>query len=174
MNELTQIWTYLAEEPLLWLTATLIAYSVGDAAFKASGRRPYVNPVLIAVTLLAVVLWMTATPYQTYFEGAQFVHFMLGPATVALAAPLYGNLSRIRRSAIPLICALLAGSVTAIFSALGVAYAMGLRGDILVSIAPKSVTAPVALGISESMGGQPTLTAVLVILTGVAGSTGGD
>jgi len=170
MNELTQIWTYLAEEPLLWLTATLIAYSVGDAAFKASGRRPYVNPVLIAVTLLAVVLWMTATPYQTYFEGAQFVHFMLGPATVALAAPLYGNLSRIRRSAIPLICALLAGSVTAIFSALGVAYAMGLRGDILVSIAPKSVTAPVALGISESMGGQPTLTAVLVILTGVMGA----
>ncbi len=170
MNELTEIWTYLAEEPLLWLTATLIAYSLGDAAFKASGKRAYVNPVLIAVTLLAVVLWMTATPYQTYFEGAQFVHFMLGPATVALAAPLYGNLSRIRRSAIPLLCALLAGSVTAILSALGVAYAMGIRGDILVSIAPKSVTAPVALGISESLGGEPTLTAVLVILTGVMGA----
>ncbi len=170
MNELSQIWTYLAEEPLLWLTATLIAYSLGDAAFKASGKRPYVNPVLIAVTLLAVVLWMTETQYQTYFEGAQFVHFMLGPATVALAAPLYGNLSRIRRSAIPLLCALLAGSVTAILSALGVAYAMGIRGDILVSIAPKSVTAPVALGISESMGGEPTLTAVLVILTGVMGA----
>lgn len=173
MNELSQIWTYLAEEPLLWLTATLIAYSLGDAAFKASGKRPYVNPVLIAVTLLAVVLWMTETRYQTYFEGAQFVHFMLGPATVALAAPLYGNLSRIRRSAIPLLCALLAGSVTAILSALGVAYAMGIRGDILVSIAPKSVTAPVALGISESMGGEPTLTAVLVILTGVMGAVMG-
>ncbi len=170
MNELSQIWTYLAEEPLLWLTATLIAYCLGDAAFRASGKRAYVNPVLIAVTLLAVVLWMTETRYQTYFEGAQFVHFMLGPATVALAAPLYGNLSRIRRSAIPLLCALLAGSVTAIISALGVAYAMGIRGDILVSIAPKSVTAPVALGISESMGGEPTLTAVLVILTGVMGA----
>lgn len=170
MNELSQIWTYLAEEPLLWLTATLIAYSLGDAAFKASGKRAYVNPVLIAVTLLAIVLWTTETPYQTYFEGAQFVHFMLGPATVALAAPLYGNLSRIRRSALPLMCALLAGSVTAILSALGVAYAMGVRGDVLISIAPKSVTAPVALGISESMGGQPTLTAVLVILTGVMGA----
>jgi len=170
MNELTEIWTYLAEEPLLWLTATLIAYSLGDAAFKVSGKRAYVNPVLIAVTLLAVVLWMTATPYQTYFEGAQFVHFMLGPATVALAAPLYGNLSRIRRSAIPLLCALVAGSATAIISALGVAYAMGIRGDILVSIAPKSVTAPVALGISDSLGGEPTLTAVLVILTGVMGA----
>lgn len=170
MSELTQVWTYLAEEPLLWLTATLIAYSIGDAAFRASGKRAYVNPVLIAVTLLAIVLWKTATPYQTYFEGAQFVHFMLGPATVALAAPLYGNLTRIRKSAIPLICALVAGSVTAIFSALGVAYALGLRGETLVSIAPKSVTAPVALGISESIGGSPTLTAVLVILTGVMGA----
>ncbi|MGQ7847314.1 LrgB family protein [Granulosicoccus sp. 3-233] len=170
MNELSQIWTYLAEEPLLWLTATLIAYCLGDAIFKASGKRPYVNPVLIAVTLLAVVLWSTRTPYQTYFEGAQFVHFMLGPATVALAAPLYGNLSRIRRSAVPLLCALLAGSVTAILSALGVAYALGIRGDMLVSIAPKSVTAPVALGISESLGGEPTLTAVLVILTGIMGA----
>ena len=96
MTDLTQIWTYLAEEPLLWLTATLIAYSIGDALFKASGNRPYVNPVLIAVALLAIVLYGTATPYQTYFEGAQFVHFMLGPATVALAAPLYANLSKIR------------------------------------------------------------------------------
>ena len=170
MNDLTQIWTYLAEEPLLWLTATLIAYSLGDAAFRASGRRPYVNPVLIAVTLLAVVLYSTATPYQTYFEGAQFVHFMLGPATVALAAPLYGNLSKIRRSAIPMLCALLAGSTTAILSALGVAYALGVRGEVLLSIAPKSVTAPVALGISESIGGSPTLTAVLVIITGVMGA----
>lgn len=140
MTDLTQIWTYLAEEPLLWLTATLIAYSLGDMAFRASGQRPYVNPVLIAVTLLAVVLYSTSTPYQTYFEGAQFVHFMLGPATVALAVPLYANLSKIRRTAIPMLCALVAGSVTAILSALGVAYALGVRGEVLVSIAPKSVT----------------------------------
>jgi predicted murein hydrolase (TIGR00659 family) len=170
VSDLTQIWTYLAREPLLWLTATLIAYSLGDVAFKASGKRPYVNPVLIAVALLAVVLWTTATPYQTYFEGAQFVHFMLGPATVALAAPLYGNLSKIRRSAVPMICALVAGSSTAILSALGIAYALGIRGEVLVSIAPKSVTAPVALGISDSIGGSPTLTAVLVILTGIMGA----
>jgi predicted murein hydrolase (TIGR00659 family) len=170
MSELTRIWTYLAQEPLLWLTATLLAYSLGDAAFRASGRRAYVNPVLVAVVLLAVVLWSTGTAYETYFEGAQFVHFMLGPATVALAAPLYGNLSKVRRSALPMLCALLAGSTTAILSALGVAYAFGIRGEVLMSIAPKSVTAPVALGIAESIGGSPTLTAVLVILTGVMGA----
>jgi len=170
MNSLPEIWTYLAQEPLLWLTATLIAYAVGDALFRAAGRRPYVNPVLIAVVLLASLLWIAGVQYATYFEGAKFVHFMLGPATVALAAPLYANLGKIKASAIPMIGALVAGSVTAIISALGVAYAMGVRGEVLLSLAPKSVTAPVALGVSEAIGGSPTLTAVLVILTGIMGA----
>ncbi|MGO4907406.1 LrgB family protein [Pseudorhodobacter sp. W20_MBD10_FR17] len=170
MNSLPEIWTYLAQEPLLWLTATLVAYAVGDALFRASGRRPYVNPVLIAVVLLASLLWVAGISYPTYFEGAKFVHFMLGPATVALAAPLYANLGKIKTSAIPMIGALVAGSVTAIVSALGIAYAMGVRGEVLLSLAPKSVTAPVALGVSEAIGGSPTLTAVLVILTGIMGA----
>jgi predicted murein hydrolase (TIGR00659 family) len=170
MNSLPEIWTYLAQEPLLWLTATLVAYAVGDALFRASGKRPYVNPVLIAVVLLASLLWLARVPYPTYFEGAKFVHFMLGPATVALAAPLYANLGKIKASAIPMIGALVAGSVTAIISALGIAYAMGVRGEVLLSLAPKSVTAPVALGVSEAIGGSPTLTAVLVILTGIMGA----
>jgi predicted murein hydrolase (TIGR00659 family) len=170
MNSLPEIWTYLAQEPLLWLTATLVAYAVGDALFRASGKRPYVNPVLIAVVLLAALLWAARIPYPTYFEGAKFVHFMLGPATVALAAPLYANLGKIKASAIPMIGALVAGSVTAIMSALGIAYAMGVRGEVLLSLAPKSVTAPVALGVSEAIGGSPTLTAVLVILTGIMGA----
>jgi putative effector of murein hydrolase len=95
---------------------------------------------------------------------------MLGPATVALAAPLYTNLGKVKSSAIPMIGALVAGSVTAIVSALGIAYVMGVRGEVLLSLAPKSVTAPVALGVSEAIGGSPTLTAVLVILTGIMGA----
>ncbi|WP_425092820.1 LrgB family protein [Tropicimonas sp. S265A] len=170
MSELTEIWVYLASEPLLWLTATLAAYLAGDALFKASGRRPLVNPVLIAVALLALVLWATRTPYQTYFEGAQFVHFMLGPATVALAVPLWSNLGQVRKTAVPMAAALVAGSVTAMGSALALGWAFGLRGDVLLSLAPKSATAPVALGISQAIGGLPTLTAVLVILTGIIGA----
>ena len=170
MAEFTDIWSYLSQGPLLWLTATLVAYGAGDALFRASGRKPYVNPVLIAVVLLGAVLWGTGTSYATYFEGAQFVHFMLGPATVALAVPLYGNLSRVRATAVPMLAALVAGSVTAIVSAVGIAWALGVRGEVLVSLAPKSATAPVALGISEALGGSPTLTAVLVILTGVTGA----
>lgn len=170
MAEFTDIWSYLSQGPLLWLTATLVAYGIGDALFRASGRKPWVNPVLIAVAMLGVVLWSTGTPYATYFEGAQFVHFMLGPATVALAVPLYGNLARVRATAVPMLAALVAASLTAILSAVGIAWALGVRGETLVSLAPKSATAPVALGISEALGGSPTLTAVLVILTGVTGA----
>ena len=170
MPEFAEIWSYLRQDPLLWLTATLGAYLAGDAAFRASGRAPLVNPVLIAVALLAVLLWATATPYQTYFEGAQFIHFMLGPVTVALAVPLHANLPRLRTAFLPMLAALVAGSLTAILSALGIAWALGVEGATLLSLAPKSATAPVAIGIAEAIGGSATLTAVLVILTGITGA----
>jgi predicted murein hydrolase (TIGR00659 family) len=170
MTEFPEIWSYLSRGPLLWLTATLAAYAIGDACFRAAGRAPVVNPVLIAVSLLAALLYATGTAYPTYFEGAQFVHFLLGPATVCLALPLWDNLPRVRRAALPLIAALLAGSATAIGAALGIAYALGITGETLASLAPKSATAPVAIGISQAIGGSPTLTAVLVILTGITGA----
>lgn len=170
MTDPALIWSYLESGPLLWLTLTLIAYWIGDLAFRASGRRPYVNPVLVAVILLGIVLETTRTPYRVYFEGAQFVHFMLGPATVALALPMHANLARVRRSLIPMAAALVAGSLTAVVAALGIAYALGVRGPVLASLAPKSATAPVAIGISEHLGGEPTLTAVLVLLTGIIGA----
>lgn len=170
MHDFAEIWSYLASGPLLWLTATLIAYGIGDAVFRGSGRKPYMNPVLIAVALLAMLLEGTGTPYETYFGGAQFVHFLLGPATVCLSVPLLANLDHVRRSAIPIMAALVAGSVTAMVSALGIAWALGVRGETLISLAPKSATAPVAIGVSSTLGGSPTLTAVMVILTGIIGA----
>ncbi len=170
MTDAVALWSYLAQEPLLWLTLTLAAYVIADRIADALRRHPLANPVLIAVLLLAITLRLTDTRYQTYFEGAQFVHFMLGPATIALALPLYDNLGRVRKSLLPMLLALLTGSLTAIVSALGLAWAFGVRGEALLSMAPKSATAPVALGVSEAIGGQPTLTAVLVILTGITGA----
>lgn len=170
MSDAALIWSYLARDPLLWLTLTLIAYSLSDAASRASGRKPIVNPVLIAVILLATVIHATGTTYRTYFEGAQFVHFMLGPATVALAAPLFANIAHVRRAVLPMAAGLLAGSLTAMVSALLVAKAFGIDGVVLASLAAKSTTAPVAIGISEKLGGAPTLTAVIVLLTGVIGA----
>ncbi|RJL19232.1 LrgB family protein [Paracoccus siganidrum] len=170
MTDPSLIWSYLAQGPLLWLTATLVAYLAGDACFRAAGRQSWANPVMIAVILLASLLWLTRTDYATYFEGAQFVHFMLGPATVALALPLYDNLPRVRRAFLPMMAALTAGSVTAVASALAIGRALGLDVAVLASLAPKSTTAPVAIGIAERIGGQPTLTASLVLLTGILGA----
>ena len=170
MTEFAEIWTYLSTDPLLWLTLTLAAYGAGDALFKASGRKPMVNPVLIAVAFLAVLLQLTGTSYATYFAGAQFVHFMLGPATVALAIPLYANLNHIKKAALPMIAALVAGSLAAMLSAVGIGVALGLDTDILLALIPKSATAPVALGVSDAIGGSPSLTAVFVITTGITGA----
>lgn len=170
MNDAAVIWSYLSSQPLLWLTATLAAYWAGDTIFRASGRTSLANPVLIAVIILGSVLWISGTRYHTFFQGAQFVHFMLGPATVCLGLPLYDNLHRIRRAALPVIAALITGSVTAVVSALLIGRAFGLDQILLASLAPKSTTAPVAIGVAESLGGQPTLAAVLVLLTGIFGA----
>lgn len=170
MTALPDIWTYLAKGPLLWLTMTLLAYVIGDAIFKRFNRAPYANPVMIATILVSALLLITGTPYHTYFEGAQFVHFMLGPATVSLAVPLYANRVHIRRALIPMLAALVAGSLTAVLVAIAVGMMMGLDHTTLVSLAPKSTTAPVAIGISEKVGGLPTLTAVLVLITGILGA----
>lgn len=170
MDDAYRIWVYLRSEPLLWLTLTLVAYAIGDALFRASGRRPLVNPVLIAMVILSALLLATGTDYATYFEGAQFVHFMLGPATVALALPLYANRRHILATAVPMAAALVVGSLVTMLTAAGIGMAMGLSDVALMSLVPKAVTSPVAIGIAEKIGGAPGLTAPLVILTGIFGA----
>ncbi|MFD1696719.1 LrgB family protein [Roseibium aestuarii] len=169
-TDLYQVWVYLSASPLLALTLTLAAYQLGFWIYRRAGFNPLLNPVLIAVVALVSVLVATGTDYATYFEGAQFVHFMLGPATVSLALPLYRQFQRVRQSALAIAVSLLAGSLTAVVSAVSIAWALGASEKTLISLAPKSVTAPVAMGISEQFGGLPSLTAVLVILTGIVGA----
>jgi len=164
------LWVYLSTQPLLGLTVTLVAYQIGYGIYLKLDKAPLANPVLIAVLVLVGILWATETPYRTYFEGAQFVHFLLGPATVALAVPLYGQLARLRRSAPAILTAILVGSLTATGSAVLIAWALGAGKETLLSLAPKSVTTPIAMGIAEGIGGLPSLTAVLVILTGICGA----
>ncbi len=170
MSNPFSIWVYLSATPLLWLALTLVAWIAADLIANACGRHPLVNPVLIAIALMGGVLVATGTPYETYFQGAQFVHFLLGPATVAIAVPLVRHRALVRANILPMLAALVAGAVTAVVSVVAVAAALGVPRDILVSLAPKSVTAGIAMAISESMGGQPALTAVLVITTGVMGA----
>lgn len=169
-KRLGDIWVYLTASPLLWLTVTLAVYLAGQWLFQRSGGRALFNPVALAIALLVGILLTTDTPYATYFQGAQFIHFLLGPATVALAIPLYLHWERVRRLLVPILAGLLAGSLTAILSAIGLAALLGASPRTLLSLAPKSVTTPVAMGIAEKIGGLPSLTAVLVILTGVIGA----
>lgn len=170
MTGLGQIWVYLAASPLTWLAVTLVAYVVALRLAALLGNSPLANSVLISATLVILVLLATNTSYPTYFEGAQFVHFLLGPATVSLAVPLFRNLAAVRRSLLPIIVALLAGSLTAMGSAVAIAWAFGAPVEVLASIAPKSVSAPIAMELAKSLGGIPSLAAVLVILTGICGA----
>jgi predicted murein hydrolase (TIGR00659 family) len=170
---LQAIWVYLAASPLLFLTITLLAYLVGLTLYRRSGHNPLVNPVLIAMLIIIPLLLASGTDYRTYFAGAQFVHFLLGPATVALAVPLYRQLHRVRRSLLAVVVAVISGALTAIVSAVGIAWALGASRETLLSIAPKSVTTPVAMAIADKVGGLPTLTAPLVILTGIIGAMAG-
>ena len=168
--KLGAIWVYLAASPLLGLTITLIAYLIAQAIYAKARFNPLANPVLTAVAMLVLLLEVTGTPYATYFEGAQFVHFLLGPATVALALPLYRQWPKLRRSAVPLIGGLVAGSLAAIVSAVGVAALLGASHQTIASLAPKSATTPIAMAVAAETGGIPSLTAVLVISTGIFGA----
>ncbi len=167
------LWVYLAATPLAGLTVTLVAYLAAFAIYERARFHPLANPVPIAVAIVVAVLAATRTDYRTYFDGAQFVHFLLGPAVVGLAVPLAREWPRVRRLALPIAGALFAGSAVAALSALGLAWALGASPATLASIAPKSVTAPIAMGIAETIGGVPALAAVFAVTTGVVGAVAG-
>ena len=169
-NPVVDTWVYLSTSPLLWLTLTLVAYLVAFVVYRRSGFNPLVNPVAIAICMLVAILVGTRTSYATYFDGAQFVHFLLGPATVALAVPLYEQWGKLRTHWVALAIALVVGVVVASGSAVLIGHLLGASPRTLASLAPKSVTTPVAMGISEKLGGIPSLTAVCVVITGIVGS----
>lgn len=168
--EFFQIWVFLAQSPLLWLTLTVLVYLGALWLYRRSGLNPLVNPVLISVAAIVSVLMLTRTPYPQYFDGAKFVHFLIGPATVALAIPLYNQLERLKRMGLPIGIALLSGCVTAIVSAVGIGWLLGATPETLRSLAPKSSTMPIAMGVAERIGGLPSLAAVAVAVTGISGA----
>lgn len=170
MHDAVQLWVYLASSPLFGLSATLVAYVLAQALFVRLGSPPWANPVLVAVLMLTAVLWLTDTAYAVYFAGAQFVHVLLGPAVVVMAWPLWQRRQELQRRGLHLVLAALAGGAASALSAVAIGAALGLDGRVLRSLAPKSVTAPVAMGIAERIGGVPALAAAFVLMTGVFGA----
>ena len=161
----------LAQNPVFGVAVTLLAYEIGRWAQSRCGGWPLANPVLIAIVLIVAGLKLCGIPYDTYLKGGGLIQFLLGPATVALALPIYANAARIRGAVAGIAAGIAVGATVACASAVGIAWALGTPHDLLRSIAPKSVTTPIAIGISQEIGGHPSLTAVLVITGGIIGAT---
>lgn len=173
MPNFVELWVYLSSEPLFGLSATITVYVIAHSLYVRSGQAPWANPVLWSVIVLGAGLLITQVPYPTYFAGAQFIHFLLGPAVVALGFPLWERRAELRRGWGRYLIAALAGGATAAIIAVVLGWALGLPDDVLRSLAPKSVTAPVAMGIAEKIGGVPALAAVFAVLTGLVGALSG-
>jgi putative effector of murein hydrolase len=173
MSGFVELWVYLAATPLFGLTATLAMYVLAQAAYQRLHQAPWANPVLWTVLVLAALLLATGTRYETYFSGAQFVHFLLGPAVVALAWPLWQLRAELARRRVALVLAALAGGAAASAFAVGLGWAFGLPVEVLASLAPKSTTAPVAMGVAPALGGPAALAAVFAVLTGLVGAVSG-
>ena len=173
MPKFVELWVYLSATPLFGLTSTLAVYVVAQAAYTRFRQAPWANPVLWTVLMLAGGLLASGVSYPTYFAGAQFIHFLLGPAVVALAWPLWQRRAELRQRWGKLLIAALMGGVAASASALLLASVFGLPLEVMLSLAPKSVTAPVAMGIAEKIGGIPALAAVFAVITGMVGALAG-
>ncbi|MCX7252982.1 MAG: LrgB family protein [Burkholderiales bacterium] len=152
------------------LFITLVAYQIGLWAYQKAKQNPLVNPVAIAVILVASFIELIDMPYETYFQGAQFIHFLLGSATVALAIPIYRGIDSLKNRVIPLLVALLLGGAISIATGVGISTLLGADKNIIGAFYSKSVTAPIAMGIAERIGTSPTLTAIFAVCTGILGA----
>ena len=147
---MTELWQHFASENIFWLGLTLAIYLFGHFLYRKSRFFPLLSPIIVSVALLIAVLVVTDTPYETYFEGAQTIHLLLGPATVALAIPLFDQRARLIQLFVPLVTGLVVGGVVAILSVVVIGVLCG-----------------------EAIGGMPDLTAALVVITGIFGSVVG-
>ena len=160
-------WIVLQGSPLLWLGATFAAFLVGRALNRAVGGAPLANPVLVAIAIIVAALVLTATPYSRYFAGAGLLNLMLAPTTVALAVPFVVNIERVTRSAVGVGLAVLAGSLSATVSGVVLVRLFGGSRETALSMAPKSVTTPIAMSVAAELGGSAALSAVFAILGGI-------
>jgi putative effector of murein hydrolase len=168
--DFVELWTYLSATPLFGLTATLLVYVIGLAVYQHFDQTPWLNPVLWSIVALGSALWWLDIPYQRYFAGAQFIHFLLGPAVVSLALPLWQRRVELRRHALALTLAALGGGAVSALSAFALAWWLDVPQAVALSLIPKSVTAPVAMGLADSIGGIAELAAIFAVLSGLIGA----
>jgi predicted murein hydrolase (TIGR00659 family) len=163
-------WQAVTSSPLFGMTITLAAYWLATVIWARTGRHSAANPVLITIVLIATAITVLRVPYEEYFTGAQFINFLLGPATVALGLPLYRQAATIRRAAPIVIAGITTGSVTAIATGYWITKALGGSREMALSMAPKSATTPITIALSQQIGGVPSLSAVFAIVAGITGA----
>ena len=168
--EFSEIWVYLSGNPLFALILTLLAYQIGLSIHLFFGRSPLANPVVLAVIIVASTIGLIDMPYASYFEGAQFVHFLLGTATVSLAIPIYRGFAELKTRGVQLLITLCVGGLTSIVSAVGLGMLFKIDPLIAGGFYAKSVSTPIAMGVAQQIGASPTLTAVYVVSTGMLGA----
>ena len=173
MIAIDHLWSSVGATPVLWLVVTLAAYAVGNTLQRACGGSTFASPVLTAIILVASIVVVTGTDYRVYFAATQFINFLLGPATVALAVPLARSARLVRQNLPGVGLALLAGSVTSIFSGIGLVWLFGGSRAVALSMAPKAATTPIAVAVSSQVGGIPALAAALAILGGIVATVVG-
>ena len=148
----------------------MVAYLFAYYVQQKSQANALANTVLIAVLIIVAWLSFSNTSYQDYFAGAQFIHFLLGPATVALALPLYRQLADMSRYLLLILIAMTLGISAGTVSIIFIARYLGADFATQMSLSVRSVTAPVAMGIAEKIGGIASLSIVMVLLTGIFGA----
>ncbi len=161
---------YILSYPLTSLIVTLGAYSFAVWLQKKAGGHSLLNPIVIAIALVVTFISVSGISYETYMKGANFIHFLLGSATVALAVPLYKQLKMIKKQAVAVIASVLTACFISGFVAWFLAYQMNAGQDIQLSIISKSVTTPIAIGIAEKIGAIPSMAVFFVFTTGILGS----
>lgn len=157
----------LLATPMLAIALTLAAFFLGNAIFIRLGKPSWCPGILFSAMLLAAALAASGIDYTDYRAGAGWLMLLLGPATVALGVPLYQQLPRIREVWRPLLISLPPAAMLAAFYAVGLAWLLGASPEVLASLAPKSVTAPIAIGITEQLGGVMPLMMGGLLITGV-------
>lgn len=166
---LLQAWQAVANHPLFWVGVTLAAYQLGVALYQRTKLAVF-HPVLVSTAVLVLVILAAGQDYAHYREAVQPLQVLLGPATVALAVPLYMNFRRIRSYFWPVLICLLVGGTLATVLAVLLAWLLGAEHMIMMTLAPKSVTSPIAMLVAEQIGGVAALAAVFVMFTGVLGA----
>ena len=166
------MWTDLVASPLFGITLTLVVYLLAQHIYKRL-NSVWVNPVLVSIVTIIILLKVAGVEYRDYAHGGDILLFLLGPSVVALAVPLYQRREEIWQRKRPILIGIFAGSLASIVSACGLAWALGGSREIILSLAPKSVTTPIAISIVEKIGGVAPLTAAIVVLTGCLGAVCG-